>query len=297
MLNEIIHDLNKKLSAKGVHLYDSFSFKVKKNREALNTYGNIAVFQINAGSLQLLDGNRGMTVEAVLHFAFRVEENTASPTKMEDVLDYLVANNNGVITDTENKESVAQEREPFRYVFTFDMYKSTGEIKAMSYADMPDRYVFYDLPLQIILSKELMFGDDFKIYFQTDAGYMPLKNVVYWEEAPIASFESPNFVNEGIQKNLFVARSWELKGKLMLDDTNALWRKIEYELHNAPDTVYTILYEIGGSMYQAETYLSISHGGSMRQFVVVDFIFRLQGELKVLSDEEADAVREALAYA
>lgn len=296
MLNEIVYALNKKLSAKGVHLYDSFSFKVKKDREALNAYGNIAVFQIHTGSLQLLDGNRGMTVEAVLHFAFRAGEETVSPTKIEDILDYLVADNNGTITDTADNQAASESEEPrdtFRYVFTFDMYKPVGEIKALSYNDMPDRYVMYDLPLQIIISKELMFGDDFRIYFQTDAGFMPLKNVVYWEEAPVPSFESPNFVNEGVQKNLFVAKSWTLKGKFMFDPDDPLCVTLEDNAHNAPDTVYSIQYELGGKVYSAEAYLSLSHSGSMRQFVAVDFVFHLQGNLTALSEADAAAIKEA----
>lgn len=297
MFNEIIHDLNRKLSKKGVHLYDSFNFNSKESRDQLKQYVNIAVFRINYGSLQLLDGNKGMTVSAVLGFAFKAEEKTSSPTQMEDILDYLIAHNNGTITDTgigagETEEGAAA-RDPFRYVLTFDMYKPAGEMKALSYDDMPDRYVFYDLPVQVIISKTLMFGDDFKIYFQTDAGYLPLKNVVYWEETPVANFETPNFVNEGIQKSLFVAKGWELKGKFMFDPDDGLCAALEANAHAAPDTVYTIVYELGGKVYRAEAYLSLSHSGSMRQFVVADFAFHLNGELTTLSDEEAAALQAA----
>lgn len=305
MFEEIIYDLNRKLSKQGVHLYDSFNFDSAESREELKRYGNIAVFRINYGSLQLLDGNKGMTVNGVLGFAFRADEKSVSPTKMEDILDYLISDNNGLIADSGanagTAENGAETRETFRYVLTFDMYKPSGEMKAMSYDNLPDRYVFYDLPVQIIVSKALMFGDDFKIIFKMRTGsayqYMPLKNVVYWEETPVSNFESPTFVNEGIQKNLFVSKSWDLKGKLMMDSENTLIRSLEYDVHNAPDTVYTVVYELGGKMYEAEAYLSLSHEGSMRQFVAVDFAFHLYGELRVLSDSEAAAIKEAITYA
>ena len=304
MFDEIIYDLNRKLSKKGVHLYDSFNFDSAESREELKQYGNIAVFRINYGSLQLLDGNKGMTVNAVLGFAFRADGKTSSPTKMEDVLDYLIAQNNGVLADSSENageaEGGATAREPFRYVLTFDMYKPAGEMKALSYDNLPDRYVFYDLPVQIIVSKALMFGDDFKIAFAVKTGsavqYVPFKNVVYWEETPAANFESPNFVNEGIQKNLFVSKGWELSGKLMLDPDNTLMRALEYDVHCAPDTVYTVVYELGGKMYRADVYFTLSHSGSMRQFVAVDFSFRLSGEFAVVPDSEADEIREALGF-
>jgi hypothetical protein len=304
MFNEIADDLNSKLSEKGVHLFDTFSFKVKENREFLNTYGNIAVFVVNAGTLQLLEGNRGMTVEAVLHFVFKAEEGTTTPVVMEQVLDYLVKNNNGVLTEYSNNalaklrgegtqvdengneissgdsNSSSDSDDTFRYVMTFEMYTPVGEISAMSYEDMPDRYVMYDLPLQIIISKKLLFGDDFKIYFKIDEGkYKVLPNVVYWEETPTSMFESPTYVNEGIQKNLFVSKSWEMKGQLVLSDDEFI-NSIVTNAHINPETVYTIYYQIGGVMYQADVYIIISTNGTVRQFSVVEFTFKLYDNYK-----------------
>lgn len=299
MFNEILHDLNRKLSQKGVHLFDSFNFDDKESRNKLKQYVNIAVFRINYGSLQLLEGNKGMTVEATLHFAFRAEENTLSPAKMENILDYLMQNNNGVISETSNGLAET-EADPFRYVFTFDLYKPVGEMKALSYDDTPDRYVFYDLPVQIIISKALMFGDDFKIYFavKDESGgfvnYVPLKNVIYWEETPVASFETPVFVNEGIQKNLFVARSWELKGQMILNTHDDLLAAIDYNAHVQPDFVYTIVYALCDRWYTAEVYFTVSHNGTVRKFVILDFSFKLYDDYREVLGEELAVLKEAI---
>ena len=299
MFDEIMHDLNRKLAIKKIHVYDSFNFDDKKSREELKKYVNIAVFRINYGSLQLLNGNRGMTVEATLAFAFKVEDNVSSPAKMEEALEYLIDNNNGEIADTSDLYSTAQsaveQPKTFRYVMTFEMYKPDGEFKAISYDDMPDRYAFYNLPVQIIISSDLMFGDDFKIYVRAkdndeNTYYVPIKNVVYWEEETTASFETPVFVNEGIQKNLFVARGWELKGKLILTNESRLIKTLIRNTHLFPDFVYTIFYEIGTLMYTAEAYFTMSNSGSVREFVVSDFAFHLNGDYRVLSDDEKEAV-------
>lgn len=135
----------------------------------LNRYDNLGVLYVNYGSLQLLEGNSGMTGTIRLELLMGIKEGYTNSTPVTEPLYSLMENANGRL-----KTLVDGDSKNYSYVMNVHLPTSDGIVE---FGDGAYRYVRNNIVIDITVSSDFILGNLFDLQFYND-------NTGFWESFP-----------------------------------------------------------------------------------------------------------------
>lgn len=121
----------------------------------LNRYDNLGVLYVNYGSLQLLEGNSGMTGTIRLELLMGVKDGYTSSTPVTEPLYSLMESSNGRL-----KTMIADK--DYSYVMNVHLPTSDGVVE---FGDSTYKYVRHNIIIDITVSSDFILGNLFDLQF------------------------------------------------------------------------------------------------------------------------------------
>lgn len=121
----------------------------------LNRYDNLGVLYVNYGSLQLLEGNSGMTGTIRLELLMGVKDGYTSSTPVTEPLYSLMESSNGRL-----KTMIADK--DYSYVMNVHLPTSDGVVE---FGDGTYKYVRHNIIIDITVSSDFILGNLFDLQF------------------------------------------------------------------------------------------------------------------------------------
>jgi hypothetical protein len=270
MFEQILAEINRILGNK-YRLFFEFLPQTDKAAAIEEHFNNIGVWNIETGSLQLLQGNKGMQVDTTLNLLMRINDKDQTSECIDNAINSLVSNANGIVYADDNA---------YKFVMSFGVQKTVGEVKLHN-TPFTKRYYQYILPINVTIARNLAFGDEMQILLSLDGQepWYSLDGVVVWEETPTKQLEAVNVLNEDELKNVYNVAVWGLAATIMYQPDNELHNTILDNERHAPHTVYFLKYGIGDetedNVYeQRKVYVSANRlSGQRRQFITYQLSF------------------------
>ena len=156
MFRELCTEINNQLGA-GFHIYYNEDVSDNKDLEAKDK--TIGVFRVTSGSIQPLQGDRGVLATIQLDLFAKIEDKS-EVDKVDNALDLLIANRNGklyVQTISVTEGEVQTEQAVYSYVCNYQVPRVLGNTVI---GPDSDRCILKQLIFTVVMTSTLTFGDE-----------------------------------------------------------------------------------------------------------------------------------------
>lgn len=210
----------------------------------LNRYDNLGVLYVNYGSLQLLEGNSGMTGTIRLELLMGVKDGYTSSTPVTEPLYSLMESSNGKL-----KTMIADK--DYSYVMNVHLPTSDGVVE---FGDGLYKYVRHNIVIDITVSSDFILGNLFDLqFFNTNTQmWQSFPNMTMFLISPNKQLSTMPFIEteSGEDDDRFTSfatqKVWGASVQSVFTPTNAIHADIYANAENLEKT-YQIRYTYKGA--------------------------------------------------
>lgn len=236
MFNRIVYELQEILNESGKEfvVLPNYVLDAEQGDALINKYENVGVLYVNYGALRLMTGNKGLTGSMQLDLLMCVEDGVKTDEIIQAPLQALMGRTNGFLTDVEAQPDAPEwEQTGYNYILSYHVPTTNGDVQ---YTSEGKKYIIYNLPIDIFLTRDLLMGDSVKVWLDGQL----LTNLLNYTIAPSVQVEGKTMVNTNKTVVDALSSTWGMQLSLLFNPNDATHKAIYQSIIDTPFKVWTI---------------------------------------------------------